>query len=76
MNQDNVFFIKHGLPVLADGGPITVNPEQGELTVASDESISKGGNPLGRLNLYDFDDSDQLTRVEGGFFEAPEGTNP
>ena len=76
INQDNVLVTKHGLPVLADGGPITVNPEQGELTVARDGSISQGGNPLGRLNLYDFDDPDQLTRVEGGFFEAPEGTNP
>ena len=62
--------------MLGDGGPITVNPEQGELSVARDGSISQAGNVLGRLNLYDFDDPDQLTRVEGGFFEAPEGANP
>ena len=76
INQDNVLVTKHGLPVLGDGGPITVNPEQGELSVARDGSISQAGNVLGRLNLYDFDDPDQLTRVEGGFFEAPEGANP
>jgi flagellar basal body rod protein FlgG len=40
--------------------------------VARDGSISQGDNLLGRLNLYDFDDPDQLTRVEGGFFEPPE----
>jgi flagellar basal body rod protein FlgG len=44
--------------------------------VAKDGSISQGDNLLGRLNLYDFDDPDQLTRVEGGFFEPPEGSNP
>ena len=76
INQDNTLVTKEGLPVLGDGGPITVNPEQGELVVAKDGSISQGGNLLGRLNLYDFADPDQLTRVEGGFFEPPEGANP
>lgn len=76
INQDNVLVTNHGLPVLGDGGPITVDPEQGELTVARDGSISQGGNLLGRLNLYDFENPDQLTRVEGGFFEPPEGANP
>jgi flagellar basal-body rod protein FlgF len=76
INQDNVLVTKEGLPVLGDGGPITVDPEKGELVVAKDGSISQGDNLLGRLNLYDFDDPDQLTRVEGGFFEPPEGSNP
>lgn len=77
INQDNVLVTNQGLPVLGDGGPITVDPEQGELTVARDGSISQGGNLLGRLNLYDFENPDQLTRVEGGFFEPPAGVaNP
>jgi flagellar hook-basal body protein len=33
INQDNTLVTKEGLPVLGDGGPITVNPEQGELVV-------------------------------------------
>lgn len=76
INQDNTLVTKEGLPVLGDGGPITVDPEKGQLVVARDGSISQGDNLLGRLNLYDFDDPDQLTRVEGGFFEPPAGTNP
>ena len=76
INQDNTLVTKQGLPVLGDGGPITIDPDQGQLSIARDGSISQGDNLLGRLNLYDFDDLDQLTRVEGGFFEAPEGANP
>jgi hypothetical protein len=77
INQDNTLVTKEGLPVLGDGGPITVDPEKGALVVARDGSISQGDNLLGRLNLYDFDDPDQLTRVEGGFFEPPESVgNP
>jgi flagellar basal body rod protein FlgG len=26
--------------------------------------------------VYDFEDKDALTRVEGGYFAAPEGTDP
>jgi len=77
INQDNTLVTKEGLPVLGDGGPITVDPEKGTLVVAKDGSISQGDNLLGRLNLYDFDDPAQLTRVEGGFFEPPESVgNP
>jgi len=76
INQDNTLVTKEGLPVLGDGGPITIDPEKGQLVVARDGSISQGDNLLGRLNLYDFEDPDQLTRVEGGFFEPPEGANP
>lgn len=76
INQDNTLVTKQGLPVLGDGGPITIDPDQGELSIARDGSISQGDNLLGRMNLFDFDNLDELTRVEGGFFEPPEGAIP
>ena len=77
INQDNTLVTNDGLPVLGDGGPITVDPEKGELVIARDGSISQGNNLLGRLNLYNFDDLSKLTRVEGGYFEPPDSqANP
>jgi flagellar basal-body rod protein FlgF len=76
LNNENTLVTKHGLLVLGDGGPITVDPEQGPVTVAKDGSISQGNNLLGRLQLYDFDDPQGMTRVEGGYFEAPAGQDP
>jgi len=76
INQDNVLVTKHGLPVLGDGGPITVDPEKGELTVSPDGSISQGDNLLGRLSVYNFENPESLTRVEGGFFEPSDGQTP
>lgn len=75
-NNENTLVTRHGLPVLGDGGPITIDPEQGAVSVAKDGTISQGNNLLGRLQLYNFEDSQGLTRVEGGYFEAPDGANP
>jgi len=76
LNNENTLVTKHGLQVLGDGGPITIDPEQGPLTVANDGTISQGNNLLGRLQLYNFDDPQGMTRVEGGYFEAPAGQDP
>ena len=75
-NNENTLVTRHGLQVMGDGGPITIDPEQGAVTVAKDGTISQGNNLLGRLQLFNFDDPQGLTRVEGGYFEAPEGAAP
>lgn len=75
-NNENTLVTRHGLQVMGDGGPITIDPEQGAVTIAKDGTISQGNNLLGRLQLFNFDDPQGLTRVEGGYFEAPEGAQP
>lgn len=75
-NQNNTLVTKDGLQVVGADGPITIDPEQGAFTVARDGTITQGDNAIGQLSLYDPGDTDQLTRVEGGYFEAPQGVNP
>ena len=75
-NNENTLVTRHGLTVLGDGGPITIDPEQGAVTFAKDGTISQGNNLLGRLQLYGFNDPQSLIRVEGGYFEAPDDANP
>lgn len=70
-NQNNTLVTKNGLEVVGDDGPITVDPEQGAFTVARDGTITQGDNAIGRLALYEIEDTKALTRVEGGYFEAP-----
>ena len=46
------------------------------MTFSRDGTISQGDNQLGKVSLYDFDKTDGLIRVEGGFFEPSEGLEP
>jgi flagellar basal body rod protein FlgG len=75
LNAENTVVTKGGLPVIADGSPITVDPDKGPIFVARDGTISQGDNQLGNLVLYDFENPRDLIRVEGGFFQAPPGTD-
>jgi len=75
-NNENTLVTRHGLPVMGDGGPVTIDPEQGAVSIAKDGTMSQGNNLLGRLQLYNFEDPQGLIRVEGGYFEAPDGANP
>ena len=67
-----------GLPVLGDGGPITL-PANAAVDVASDGTLTtRVGNdppqPAGRLKLVTTDAP--LTRGDDGLFRAPEGDLP
>jgi len=68
---------KSGLPVLGDGGPITV-PAGSEASIAGDGTVSaKAANGrstnVGRLKLVTPENPAQLTRSADGLFRAAEG---
>ena len=75
-NSENMLVTKQGLPVIGDAGEITIDPERGPVTFSRDGTISQGANQLGKVSLYDFEKTDGLIRVEGGFFEPSEGLEP
>lgn len=70
-NQNNTLVTKDGLEVVGDDGPITYDPEQGAFTVARDGTITQGDNAVGRLAVFEIEDTKVLTRVNGGYYEAP-----
>ena len=75
-NSENILVTKQGLPVIGDAGEITIDPERGPVTFSRDGTISQGDNQLGKVSLYDFDKTEGLVRVEGGFFEPSAGMEP
>ncbi|KZK77655.1 Flagellar basal-body rod protein FlgG [Pseudovibrio sp. Ad13] len=62
-----------GLPVLADGAPIQINPEDGEITITKEGVISTPQAQLGRLDVYTFDNRQELLHVGTNLFS---GLNP
>ncbi len=62
-----------GLPVLAGGAPIQINPEDGEITITREGVISTPQAQLGRLDVYTFDNRQELIHIGANLFS---GLNP
>lgn len=62
-----------GQPVQGTAGPIFVPPDDGEVKIARDGTISTEGGPIGRLNLVHFEDEQSLRHAGSGLYiaEAP-----
>jgi len=53
-----------GSPVLGKNGqPVTVDPKLGELSLTPDGSLSQAGNPVGQLQLKNFEKAEAMPRV-------------
>jgi flagellar basal-body rod protein FlgF len=77
LNADGTLVTSQGYPVLAGGGPVTLNPDDGPVHVAEDGSISTdraiGGQQqqvAGKLDLVDFADRAKLTPSQDNLFDA------
>ena len=54
-----------GFPVLAEGGePIVIAPDEGQITIAADGTVSTENGRIGRIRVVRFDDP-QALRAEG-----------
>ena len=75
-NAEGVLTTKQGLPVLGDGGPITLDPERGPVSVAQDGTISQEGQPVGRLNAVRFDALGALQKSGDGLYRNISNAQP
>jgi len=76
VNADGALVTQSGLPVMGDGGPITI-PSNTEISIAPDGTISAKDTQgkitgVGKLKLVT--PTDQLTRGEDGLFRTSDGT--
>jgi flagellar basal-body rod protein FlgF len=76
IDPQGVLVTKGGLPVLGDGGPITVDPAAGSITVADDGNISQDGVTIGRLQLARFDNLAVLSKEGDGLYRNASNTVP
>lgn len=57
-----------GYPVLADGSEVQFDPEETDVTIAADGTISTGAGAKGRLQIVEFANPQELTREGGNLF--------
>ncbi len=65
-----------GHPVLGQGGPITFEPNDTNITIASDGTISTPNGDRGKLRLVRFPNPGQLTKQGDSLWSAPAGVTP
>jgi flagellar basal-body rod protein FlgF len=77
LDQDGTLVTSHGYPVLASGGSVTLNPDDGPVYVGEDGSIStdlaKNGQMLqvvGKLDIVDFANRAALVPGPDNVFDA------
>jgi flagellar basal body rod protein FlgG len=71
LNAERVLVNRQGYPVQGDGGPITLRPEGGRVSVNSEGMLIQGDTPIAKLAVFDFADLAAL-RPAGGGLLAPE----
>lgn len=68
---------QQGHPVLADGGaPIVFAPEDTEIVVSRDGTVSTNNGELGKLQIVEFENDQDLERTSGAQFIADEDNQP
>lgn len=70
INANGELVTQSGNRVLGTSGPITLDPNDGEITIAADGTISAGGNVRGRLRLVRFEDPKALTAYGDNLFNG------
>ncbi len=66
-----------GSTVLSDAGPIQVSPEAGEISIASDGTVSTAGDGIiGKLRVVSFEDEQRLKKGANGLYRAEEDQTP
>jgi flagellar basal-body rod protein FlgF len=60
---------KRGFPVMGDGGPIQLDPNNSApITVSAGGQVSQGGETKGHIKLVEFKDPHVLSTMAGGYY--------
>lgn len=76
ISPEGVLVTKAGRPVLGDGGPITIDPAQGAITVGDDGTISQAGTIIGTISLARFEDLGVLSKDGDGLYRNASNAAP
>jgi flagellar basal-body rod protein FlgF len=59
-----------GQPVLGDGGAITITPDDGDVHIAADGTVSGKNGDIGKLQLVDFPNERALTKIGSSLYST------
>jgi flagellar basal-body rod protein FlgF/flagellar basal-body rod protein FlgG len=76
INAQGGLVTSEGFPVMGDGGPIVFQPQDRNISIARDGSISVGNESRGKLRLVEFAPGVRLQKDGTSTFMTPAGVQP
>ena len=76
LRNDGTLITSAGHPILGDGGPITIGPDETGITIAEDGTISTSDGVKGRLRLVEFENEQALRKEGNSLYSSPEQPKP
>lgn len=76
LNAQGQLVTDSGHPLLGEGGPITITPDDGDIHVARDGTITGKHGQLGKLRVVDFANPSTLTKEGASLYATSETAQP
>lgn len=76
LNADGMIATETGDLLMGDGGPITITPDDGEIVIGSDGTISGRQGQIGKVRLVDFADPRGLKKEGDSLYSTTQAANP
>ena len=76
LNQEGTLVTNEGLPVLSEAGEINFGPNETNITIARDGTISSSDGIKGKLKLVTFENEQDLKKEGFNLFSSPNPANP
>ena len=73
LNSEGTLVNKAGYAVQADGDVLTVDLQQGPITITRDGSVNQDGQDIGRISVFNFTDPKALGQGNGSYFIDRDG---
>ena len=62
--------------MLAEGGPIVFSPQDTDIIIARDGTVSSENGEIGKLRIVDFENQQKLEVISDGLFSSEETPTP
>lgn len=76
INSEGILVTVEGHPVLGEGGQITFDSSETNITITKDGTISSSAGEKGRLRVSTFENEGRLNKVGLNLYEPAEGEEP
>jgi flagellar basal-body rod protein FlgF len=76
LNAEGIVVTQQGDPLLGDGGPITIAPDDGDISFGTDGTISGKQGQLGKVRMVDFANQRELQKQGDSLYSTTQAANP